>query len=571
MIIPPNTTSAELTLLLKAAIQNNLPNSSELYNDLYDVHSYAHDNCIPVIYPDSVPGNDMRIIRLLINSGLTSLPLSEYTDFNGWTFEVTNTPDCDNKFYLFSFSEGNEVLITEYIDKRKIDVGLFDGYDTLESGCKLLIIEDQNLWTYRNDTPDTYFNVDENTGAITNITPWSGWTNQVEVKRRDIMLINEGLAETHPIAPYNNNYSSPLCKYVVVSKNQKHFKNIIFRRLCNNKVVCLLLLQRTNNFFLSNIYVDTCNVNSGSENDSCISIYNSTNITIKDYSIQHTYSSVSKHGYGIDMNTVTNVKVVNMEATRPNWGVFGNNNINTALLENCSLNRFDLHCYGCNITCRDCVFKNDNYLSSSPSVNGNDEATYHIYNRFSSLYGALIYENCLFDGFYPFLSDYSYNIHSGFFVKFHNCNMKIYQNKYAYLFKMGFWGAPTNSRHEHELRCLPNVLIDGMNINVVEGISTVHLFFLMDRFDWNWGTITQKLNYTSSLHIRNLSFQNIESTEENQNVSLKEINLTPNRVKYAQRVHRMVNHTVYGIYPNTGGVIDNNSRFDLNYTVLIHL
>lgn len=151
MIIPPNTTSAELTLLLKAAIQNNLPNSSELYNDLYDVHSYAYNNYIPVIYPDSVPGNDMRVIRLLINSGLTSLPLSEYTDFNGWTFEVTNTPDCDNKFYLFSYSEGNEILITQSINKRNIDIGYFKDQETLESGSKLLIVEDQNLWTYRND------------------------------------------------------------------------------------------------------------------------------------------------------------------------------------------------------------------------------------------------------------------------------------------------------------------------------------------------------------------------------------------------------------------------------------
>ena len=546
-----------LTDSINKAVKTYPANSLGLYQALYHIHALAQKNNIHIKYPDHVAGHNDKTIALTITEKTTEpLPLSEKTDFNGWTFKVTTEETATNERALFCLS-GTAVAVNSSISKKMIDKGDFSSVEELKDGMKMLIIHDATPWTYRHNTPETYF-PNGKPG-----TPWQDWdyTDQRKKYRDDILLIKDGIAQNKPIAPYDTPASLPICKYVKVSKNLSVFKNItmVCMPQCK-KTIKLLTISNTNNLLLSHIKVDIPE-DIALYNCSSITLVNVTNATIQDYTINHTFSKINKWGYGLDMNNVWNIAISHMNATAPQWGVIGNNNVNCAYLTDCTINRFDIHCYGRDISCNNCTFRNDNYLKevrdADYAVDFN-EKNYHIYNRFSSLYGTLTYQDCTFDGFYPFLTDYTYNIYAGCDVVFRNCTMTIYQRKYASLFKMGFWGAPDNQRAEHSLRCFHNVMIDGMTFRLNKGISDVYLFYLLDRYDLDRGKIREKIYHTSSLQLNDISMEDLSGHLLN-NARLKECNIDASHIKYAQRVRRVVNKQRYGTF---SWKKDNGTRID---------
>ena len=79
--------------------------------------------------------------------------------------------------------------------------------------------------------------------------------------------------------------------------------------------------------------------------------------------------------------------------------MFGNNNVNKAMLQNCDINRFDIHCYGKDVSFEKCSFVD-------------------FYNQFSSVYCELYFRSCTFTSFFPILMEYSYNAYTGFDLVF---------------------------------------------------------------------------------------------------------------------------------------------------------
>jgi len=227
------------------------------------------------------------------------------------------------------------------------------------------------------------------------------------------------------------------------------------------------------------------------------------------------------------MNNVWNVHFTNMKASGPEWGVFGNNNLNTVRLDSCTLNRFDLHMYGKDITCSHCIFRNDNYKAeiarATNQLDTYQEKHTHICNRFSSLYGSLVYDNCHFDGFVPFLTDYGYNIFTPCDVAFKNCIMDIFQKKYAYLFLMGYWGAIKNERPENTMRNWYNVLINQMVIRLHTDIPNIYLYKFLDRETDRVPIQTQLINNEPIVEIHHLSITD-ESGRLLDNNLLKKMN-----------------------------------------------
>lgn len=545
-----------LTDSISKAVKAYPSNSPDLYKALYHIHLLAQKKNTPITYPDYVSGNSNKTIELTITGKEEPLPLSEQTDFNGWTFKITTDETAKNESTLFRMSR-NSLGINNTISKTMIDKGDFRNVEELKDGLRILIIHDTTPWTYRHDTPETYF-PNGKPG-----TPWQDWdyTDQRKKYRDDILFIKDGIAQNKPIAPYNTSASSPTYKYVKINDQQSVFKNITLE--CSSqckKTIKLLTITNTNNLLISHIKV-IIPKDISLYNCSSITLINVTNATIQDYTIENTFSKINQWGYGLDMNNVWNIDIIRMNATTPLWGVIGNNNVNTARLRDCAINRFDIHCYGRDISCGNCIFKNDNYLKEVKDAKyaGNlKEKNYHIYNRFSSLYGTLTYENCTFDGFYPFLTDYAYNIYTGCDVVFRNCTMNIYQSKYAYLFKMGFWGAPTNQRAEHRKRCFHNVQIDGMTFRLNKGISNIYMFYLLDRYDLDRGKIKEKIHYTSSIQLNNIRMEDLSGNSQN-DARLKEMNIDSKNIKYAQRVRRFINNKKY---EKSYRRIDDGTRID---------
>lgn len=482
------------------------PNSTELFTELRTIHREATEKGLPLVYPQEDINHSGKTIYLTISKELLDkdrtlpyIPLSEYTDFNGWTIELDQ--QSDKALYLFHFSESQTYNITSNVSKQDIDSGCFTKTDNIKKGLKLLIIQDKTPWTFRNETPDTYY-PDGQPG-----TPWQKWNHHTPKYRSDILLLDDGIAQNRVIAPYNTIASKPHCSYADITMRKKEIKNLCFHRKgAKDNIVKLLHISNANNLKIANITVTT--EPSQKTGDACISIINSANITVENYTIQRTYSSTKAYGYGLDMNNVWNVHFKHMEASGPVWGVFGNNNINKIRLDSCTINRFDLHMYGKDITCSHCIFRNDNYkaeiLQAKNELDTFQEKHTHFYNRYASLYGTLTYDSCQFDGFIPFLTDYGYNIFSRNNVVFRNCTMDIFQKKYAYLFLMGYWGAQKNERPENTMRYWNNVLIDNMTIQLYTDISNVYLFYFLDREKQRVPILTQLIGNTPQIDIRNL-------------------------------------------------------------------
>ena len=126
------------------------------------------------------------------------------------------------------------------------------------------------------------------------------------------------------------------------------------------------------------------------------------------------------------------------------------------MLKNCNINRFDIHCYGKDISFEDCVFVD-------------------IYNQFSSIYGLLSFRNCTFKDFFPILMEYSYNAYTAYDVLFNNCTFNLDKNHNCIVYYPKF--CPTeNTRPELRKKCLPNVMMLNCRIEAVDGLKKWYVF-----------------------------------------------------------------------------------------------
>jgi hypothetical protein len=200
--------------------------------------------------------------------------------------------------------------------------------------------------------------------------------------------------------------------------------------------------------------------------------------------IDGTYSRKNLYGYGILMDNVWNSHFVRLTA-RANWGIFGTNNLNNTVLRNCDINRFDIHCYGRDISFKNCTFRNTL----------NDINTY---NQFSSVFGTILFENCRFLHFYPVLHESSYNAYTEYNLVMRNCYMELDRNHNC-IISAGKLENEINSRPELKEKCWPNITIDGLTLKT-NGIADFYLFKPMG--DNNY---SKKLEHLSDISVSNVS------------------------------------------------------------------
>ena len=391
----------------------------ERYNVLLKTHQAAVSGGVNVDY------SGIDTIKLEIPAKAEQIPLTYYNDFNGCVFVIKNTA---RHFYLFKFlNEGRSIKI----DKRSIDVGEYRKYKELNRGRALLIIEDENLW------------VDNRKGYSYGHT------------RKDIQLIENRVARNEVVMPYNNKYSRPQCKFLSLDDTPLVVKDISINRSQECLYVThIFQIEGWDNVRISNVIINT--PENKLHGDHAISISNCTNVTFDNVHIEGTYSHENGYGYGISLNNVWNFKATKLYGNGK-WGVFGNNNVNNVTIEDSKINRFDIHCYG-----RDMSFKNVEFFD--------------LYNQYSSVYGTIKYDNCTFTDFIPVLNGGSYNSFVGHEVIMTDCTMNASPGKNV-LFKFSRLNERPNTRHELSQKCLPNVKIKGLNVNLKGGADVFYLFW----------------------------------------------------------------------------------------------
>lgn len=390
----------------------------ERYQVLLQTHKAAVAAGVNVDY------SRIDTIKIEIPAKPERIPLTQYNDFKGCVIVVMNTvKSC----CLFGIEE-KETPIN--VSKRLIDTGDFRTINQVNRGRFLLIIEDENPWVQKRKGHDY--------GHL----------------RKDILLVENGVAKNSVIKPYNNAYSSPKCSYVKVYDEPLVMKNLTIERDPGCTMVThVVAISGYNDVRVSKVKLHTP-VNT-LINDRGIRINNCTNVTMEDVWIDGTYSQPNHSGYGVIMNNIWNFKTVRMYG-KANWGVFGNNNINTARIEDSNINRFDIHCYGRNISFENVMF-------------------FDLYNQYSSTFGTIRHKNCIFNNFVPVLNGGSYNSFVDHTVIFDNCMLNATKEKY-FLCEFSHLDEPSSSRHELAEKSLPSVIINNMTVNLKDGAKEFLLF-----------------------------------------------------------------------------------------------
>lgn len=363
-------------------------------------------------------------IDITIPKNAVPIPIPNEVDFCDVVIRVINT---ERDIFLF---QSKQALNSVEVSGLSIDRGNYTSYPELVRGQYVLVIEDAKPWV-------------ENRSGYT----YGAW-------RRDLIVVNNGYAVNTAIMNYNNPNSIPRVTYFK-SGSSHVFKGLHFvRDKSSTAITYLLQIENSDNVIIEDIEINTPFVGT-KYGDSAISITNVAGLTLEDVTINGTYSQSNRFGYGVSLNNIYDLKVRRM-TSNANWGVFGNNNINTVLLEDCDINRFDVHCYGKDLKAIGCNF-------------------YKLYNQFSSMYGTVLFENCTFTEFTPILVESSYNAYTPFNLVFNNCIINMDKN-HNFLMTLMDLPKEKNLRPELTDKNLPNVTLRDCVINVKQDVLRWYIF-----------------------------------------------------------------------------------------------
>ena len=448
--------SNALTVSYKGSVSPNVyglqqaKTGEERYEILLRTHKEAVQKGLMVDY------RGIDTINLTIPKGAESIPLGPINDFNGAVFNVTNQ---NQDVYLFSYVNKAEPID---VPAHLIDKGLFLEIPRLNSGKKLLVIEDQNPWV-ENRKGYSYGHI-----------------------RRDILLLKHGKAQNQTIMPYDNPQSLPKCKVYDLDIPYLKIENLILNRNDNSSYKTFLCnIVGTNNVQINNVTINT--PQSDMVEDMAIKIVDCTNVSLNDVTINGTYSRSDYSGYGICMNNIWNFKVKELEV-EANWGVFGDNNINVVSIENSKINRFDIHCYG-----RDVYFKNVLF--------------FQFYNQFSSVFGSIEFDNCVFDDFTPIVYEYNYNTYNSHNVIFKNCAHNLSARR-CYLINAGILSEEKNYRKELTVKYWPKLTINNMLVNVPVDVKDYCIYYAQKQ-----GDNKAIVDYVSDIKIDRMDFKYVYGAE----------------------------------------------------------
>lgn len=356
----------------------------------------------------------------------SSIPLTEINDFCGVTITIKNT---SARFALFRMVGGTQTDIT--INKSFLsDRNLNFSPTTLPTSACLLIVRDDNAWTYRTGSGDFF--------------------------RKDLIFLNNKKAYNTAIQTYNNSYSSPSCKYVQVSTSPKVIKNLnVVRVSASTYITIPFVVEECFNVTLENLSFET--ESNTLVNDVVINLTNCHSCHLEKISMVGLFD-YSGNAYGINLENCAFITIRKFNEQNENWGIMGTNNVNCLRLEDSNLNRLDLHCYGKNFYTKNCVFRD-------------------LYNQLTGGYGDFIFEECQFLLSIPYLSDGTFNAYTEFNLIFKNCEMKLAAsnglNAGNCLIYFNSFDATTNSRAELATKCLPNVLFQNCNVSCA---GTMYMF-----------------------------------------------------------------------------------------------
>ncbi len=392
----------------------------ESYSILYNCHKAAVKNNYAISY------QGVTDVYIEIPKDAEPIPLAKNTDFAGVKLHVlNNSKDC----YLFQLKNFKTSSIP--ISVKEINDGDFSRRSELKP-LSLIIIEDEKPWVEKRRG--------YNYGA----------------QRKDLLVVNNNRSTNNVIYDYSNETSKPKAFFCEYDKEKKSIANVsLYRDAKSSYITNLVRVENQYNVEIKDVTIVTP-ADESKYGDFAITINNTANLVLTSININGTYSQTKRFGYGISLNNVYNVKIQKLTA-KSKWGVFGNYNVNKAILTESKINRFDIHCYGRDILFENCVF--------------ND-----MYNQFSSVYGLVCFKACSFTNYTPVVLESSFNAYTPFSLYFLGCTFNIDGKHNCIVSLMGGLPLSDNPRAELTGKNLPNVIINKCRINNTDGVNNFYVF-----------------------------------------------------------------------------------------------
>ena len=316
------------------------------FNLLRRAHLDALDAGTTVSY------HGMDTLRLAIPAGAEPIPIGQHNDFGNTVFVVRNN---SADLFLFQLAPTMEPLSSKAQCAAlctAVDSGDFRAFPTLANGRWLLQVVDSTLW------------VGQRIG------------HRYGHYREELMRVDGGLSPDRPAMPYGSTTSRPyLLGRSIGADSTFLFANItLLRDSLSTFKTFLLNLESQYSATLSRITVVT--PRSDMTDDRILRLYHCASLTLDSVTLLGSYSRTNHSGYGLLMDNCRNTRVLHLHARSP-WGIFGTNNMHNTLLAYSDFDRFDIHCYGRDVTFRHCL-QTDSY------------------NQFSSVFGTIAFDSCTF-------------------------------------------------------------------------------------------------------------------------------------------------------------------------------
>lgn len=408
-------TQAQDTVPLSLArLLADAPSDTSRYHIFRQAHLQALTNGQTLDY------SGIDTLHIAIPAGAKPIPLAPRNDFANIVIVVKNTVA---NLFLFSRTPAMQPIATDLPDSllcAAIDSGDFSHIPALAQGRWLLQVVDSTPW------------VNQRIG------------HSYGHYREELLCLDSGRTADRPTMPYIGTVSTPrLFGRPVADNDNFQFSNItLLRDSLSTYKTYLLNIENLTSPILSNVTVVT--PSSDLVEDCIIRIYNCANVTLDNLALLGSYSRTNHSGYGLLMDNCRNTRIRRLTARTP-WGVFGTNNMHNTLFEYCDFDRFDIHCYGRDVTYRHCRQSNS-------------------YNQYSSIYGTILHDSCTFDNFTPLLIETSYNSYPHFTLRMHDCHWRLTRQRHT-MIEAGRLDTLISSRPELHDKCLPDIDIDGLTID----------------------------------------------------------------------------------------------------------
>ena len=392
------------------------------YEAIYKAH------CAAVALGLGLDYSGVGTVELTVPSTSKAIPLPPATDFKGTVFKVRNDA---KKCFLFSMEK---IFSRVAVSGAQIDAADYSAVPALAGGLHLLRIQDDRHW------------VDDREGF------------DHPADRADVVLVRDGVGSNGPVASYSTDVTRINAEYCDADDTQKSFCNVtLVRDAASRQIVNLLSVRGVNNLYLGNVRIETPS-GTGIYDDTAIDIRHCTNVTCEDLTFDGLYCDTHETGYGLSINNTWNA-VFRRIHSHNGWAAFGCNNMQDSTLEDSDVERFDIHCYGRNITVRNSTLTGKGIPCSS-------------------IFGTILCEHVTFSDCFTYSMRTEYNAFTPFDIVLKDCEL-IAGSQHA-LVNIGKVDAKINPRPELAKKHWPNLEVDGLTVRLIAGASTFSLFHLSD-------------------------------------------------------------------------------------------